>query len=92
MNSKTLLNLLVFIINVLFLTVLALFAAWGFSTVILFYFWLSIGIIMAFWFAFHFRKFTNWKEFFYKNLLYGAFLYGVLLVMNVVQGIIHFII
>ncbi|WP_341979938.1 hypothetical protein [Rossellomorea oryzaecorticis] len=89
MNSKALVNLIVFVINGLFLTVLALFAVWGFSSVILFYFWLSIGIISAFWFAFHYGKFSNRKEFIYRSLLYGAFTYAILIVVSVIQEIIH---
>jgi hypothetical protein len=88
MKSKTTLNLMVFVINVLFLTVMALFAIWGFFFGLLYLLWLSVGIISAFWFAFYFRKFTNQKEFIYKSLLHGAFTYAALIVFVVIQAII----
>ncbi len=88
MNSNTLLNLMVFIINVLFLTVIALFAVWGFFSIIFYYIWLAIGIVSAIWFAFYFRRFTNGKEFMIKSLLHGTFIYTVLIVFNVIQAVL----
>ncbi|KKI92739.1 hypothetical protein WQ54_07585 [Bacillus sp. SA1-12] len=87
MNSKTVINVIVFIINILFTTIIAIWALWSGLPKLIYFLWLFIGIISTIFFAFYFIRFSNWKEFMYKSLFHGCLIYSILWILTVSQGI-----
>ncbi|WP_066172622.1 hypothetical protein [Bacillus marinisedimentorum] len=92
MNTKTTINVTVFITNILVITVISLTALWSSLSNLMYFLWIFTGIMSTIYFAFFFNRFTNWKEFIYKSLLHGAFTYFVLVVFSSIQAIIRVLI
>ena len=88
MNSKTIINVIVFIINILFTTIIALGASWSSLPKLIYFLWLFIGIISTIFFAFYFKRFSNWKEFIYKSLLHVGLIYSILGILTLIQVIV----
>ena len=88
MNSKTIINVIVFIINILFTTIIAIGTSWSSLPELIYSLWLFIGLISTIFFAFYFHRFSNWKEFIYKSLLHVGIIYSVLWILTVSQGIV----
>lgn len=88
MNSKTIINVIVFIINILFTTIIAIGASWSSLPELIYSLWLFIGIISTIFFAFYFKRFSNWKEFIYKSLLHVGLIYSILWIFTASQVIV----
>jgi hypothetical protein len=90
-ESKAMIKAIVFILNFLFTTIMALTALWSPLPQLIYFFWVCIGVVSTIYFAFFFKKFSNWNEFIYKSLLHGAFIYFVLFIFIVIHAIILFL-
>jgi hypothetical protein len=89
MNSKTIIQLVVFIMNILFTAILAIFASWSGLPIFIYFFWLFIGVVSTIFFAFYFKKFLNWSEFMYRTLLHGCLIYSILWIVSLVNSLIQ---
>jgi hypothetical protein len=89
MNSKTIIKLVVFIMNILFTVILATFALWSGLPNFIYFFWLFIGMVSTIFFAFYFKEFLNWTEFMYRTLLHGCLIYSILWVVSFVYSLIQ---